>query len=159
VKALRGRLPDLFLAAVVAGLDLWTKALIRQGIPLHQDRPVIDGLLSLRHGRNPGMAFGLLARAGLPRQEVWLSVVGIVALMAIAFFLVRVPDRARMSRVALALVLGGALGNLVERLWRGYVTDFVHVFHGSWQWHDFNLADAAISVGVVLLLLGALQRR
>jgi signal peptidase II len=60
---------------------------------------------------------------------------------------------------ALWLVLGGAAGNLTDRLWRGYVTDFVHVFHGSWQWHDFSLAEVAISVGVALLVLSAAQRR
>lgn len=153
---LRGRLPDLLLAASVAALDQWTKALVRQAIPLHHERPVVAGLLSLRHGRNAGLAFGLLSGADLPYQSLWLSLAGLVCLGLLALYLLSVPERQRLPRVALSLILGGAVGNLIDRSSHGYVTDFVHVFHGTWQFHDFNLADSAITVGVVLLLLSGL---
>lgn len=145
------------LAALVAVLDQWTKSLVRQAIPLHHERPLIEGLLSLRHGRNPGLAFGVLSSADLPHQALWLSFAGLACLALLAAYLLRVPERPRLPRFALALILGGAVGNLLDRWSRGYVTDFVHVFHGTWQFHDFNLADAAISMGVVLLLLSGLR--
>jgi signal peptidase II len=159
MAALRERLPDLLLAASVAALDQWTKSRVRQAIPLHHERPLIDGLLSLRHGRNPGLAFGLLSRADLPHQSLWLAVAGLACLALLLLYMLRVPARPRLPRVALALILGGAAGNLLDRSSLGYVTDFVHVFHGTWQFHDFNLADAAISVGVALLLLSGLLPR
>ena len=156
MPAFRQRLPDLLLAAFVAVLDQWTKSLVTQAIPLHHERPLIDGLLSLRHGRNPGLAFGLLSSANLPHQSLWLTLAGLACLALLALYLLRVPERPRLPRVALALILGGAVGNLLDRSSRGYVTDFVHVFHGTWQFHDFNLADSAITVGVALLWLSGL---
>jgi signal peptidase II len=83
--------------------------------------------------------------------------VSLLALVAIAVYALRLPSEARLPRLALALVLGGAIGNLIDRLRFGYVVDFIHVYWRQHVWPDFNLADSAISTGVVLLLLDMLR--
>lgn len=144
------------LAAVVV-LDQLAKQWVRVAIDLHEHRPLIDGLLSLSHVRNRGAAFGILSEATLPQQGLLLSVVSLLALGAIAVYWLRLPIEARLPRLALAVVLGGAVGNLIDRVRFGYVVDFVHVYWGTWSWPDFNVADSAISVGVALLVLDMLR--
>jgi signal peptidase II len=107
--------------------------------------------------RNRGAAFGILSDAELPYQSALFVVLSLVALAAITLYARRLPEAARLPQLALALILGGALGNLIDRLSHGYVIDFVHVYWGQYSWPDFNLADSAISVGVCLLLLDMLR--
>jgi signal peptidase II len=99
----------------------------------------------------------VLSDASLPYQPLLLSALSLAALLAIAYYFVRLPPSARLPRVALALVLGGALGNLVDRIRLGYVVDFIHVYWRQHAWPDFNVADSAITVGVVLLILDILR--
>lgn len=152
-------LPYGGLLGAVVLLDQLTKALISGSMDLHEYVPVVDGILSLSHVRNRGAAFGVLSNAGLPHQSVLLSALSLVALVAIAVYFVRLPAAARMPRVALALVLGGAIGNLIDRVRLGYVVDFIHVFWRDHIWPDFNVADSAITVGVALLVLDVLRAR
>ena len=119
--------------------------------------PLVDGLLSLSHVRNRGAAFGLLSDWDLPYQSVLLSLLSIAALVAIALYFFRLPAAARLPRLALALVLGGAVGNLIDRVRLGYVVDFIHVYWRQHQWPDFNVADSAITIGVTLLVLDILR--
>jgi signal peptidase II len=146
----------LVLAAVVAG-DQLAKWLIVRSLDLHDHVPLVDGLLSLSHVRNRGAAFGLLSDAELPYQSVLLAVMSLAALGAIAFYFLRLPATARLPRLALALVLGGAVGNLIDRVHLGYVVDFIHVYWRQHQWPDFNVADSAITIGVTLLVLDILR--
>jgi signal peptidase II len=148
---------NLLLMAGVIGLDQATKALVVRSLDLHDYVPLVDGVLSLSHVRNRGAAFGLLSDWDLPYQSVLLSVLSIVALVAIAVYFFRLPAAARLPRLALTLVLGGAVGNLVDRVRLGYVVDFVHVYWRQHQWPDFNLADSAITIGVTLLVLDILR--
>jgi signal peptidase II len=152
-------LPYGVLLGVVVLLDQLTKALISRSMDLHEYVPIVDGILSLSHVRNRGAAFGVLSNAGLPHQSVLLSALSLVALVAIAVYFVRLPAAARMPRIALALVLGGAIGNLIDRVRLGYVVDFVHVFWRDHTWPDFNVADSAITIGVALLVLDVLRAR
>ena len=145
-------LPYLLLIAAVVGLDQLTKALVVRSIGLHDYVPLVDGLASLSHVRNHGAAFGLLSDWNLPYQSLLLSVLSLTALAAIATYFVRLPPTARLPRLALALVLGGAIGNVIDRLRLGYVVDFVHVYWREYQWPDFNVADSAITVGAGLLI-------
>jgi signal peptidase II len=149
-------LPYLLLAAAVVALDQATKAVLVRSLDLHEYVPLVDGLLSLSHVRNRGAAFGLLSDWDLPYQPVLLAVLGVLALLAIAFYFLRLPATARLPRLALALVLGGAVGNLVDRVRLGYVIDFVHAYWRHYQWPDFNVADSAITVGVTFLVLDIL---
>jgi len=150
-------LPYLLLMAAIVVLDQVTKALVVRSLALHAYVPVVDGLLSLSHVRNRGAAFGFLSDWDVPYQAVLLALLSLGALLAIALYFLRLPAEARLPRLALALVLGGAVGNLVDRLRLGYVVDFVHVYFREHQWPDFNLADSAITVGVTLLVLDILR--
>jgi signal peptidase II len=150
-------LPHLLLVLTVVGLDQASKAAVVRSLELHEYVPLVDGVLSLSHVRNHGAAFGLLSDWDLPFQPVLLSALSLLALAAIAFYFFRLPAAARLPRFALALVLGGAIGNLIDRIRLGYVVDFVHVYWRQHQWPDFNVADSAISVGVTLLVLDILR--
>jgi signal peptidase II len=143
------------MAAIVL-LDQGTKALVARSLDLHEYVPIVDGFLSLSHVRNRGAAFGLLSDWDIPYQSAVLAVLSLCALVAIAFYFLRLPAAARLPRFALALVLGGAVGNLIDRARLGYVVDFVHVYWRRYQWPDFNVADSAITVGVALLVLDIL---
>lgn len=153
---MRGRAPYLAIVAGVVVLDQLTKRAVERSIGLHESRPVIDGLLSLTHGRNPGIAFGVLSEGGLPFQAVALTVLGLVAVVVLSAYALRVPPTQKLRLTALSLVVGGAIGNLIDRVRYGSVVDFIHVYWGTYQWPDFNVADSAISVAVVLLLLEGL---
>jgi signal peptidase II len=151
------RLPCLVTMLAVLLADQVTKWLVVRSLELHEYRPLLDGLLSLSHVRNRGAAFGILSDADLPFQAAALSALSLAALVAIAIYAWRLPGAARLPRFALSLVLGGALGNLSDRLRLGYVVDFVHVYWKEFQWPDFNLADSAITVGVAILVLDVLR--
>jgi signal peptidase II len=144
------------MAAVVV-LDQATKAIVVRSLALHEYVPLVDGLLSLSHVRNRGAAFGILSDWDVPYQSVLLSALSLGALFAIAYYFLRLPRVSRLPRLALALVLGGAVGNLVDRVRLGYVVDFVHAYWRQYQWPDFNVADSAITVGVALLVLDILR--
>ncbi len=154
---MRRLLPLLVLMVGVVGLDQASKALLVHALELHDSVPLVDGLLSISHVRNRGAAFGLLSDWDLPYQPLVLAVLSIAALLAITLYFVRLPATARLPRIALALVLGGALGNLLDRVRLGYVIDFIHVYWRQHQWPDFNVADSAITVGVVLLVFDILR--
>ncbi len=150
------RLPYLLVMLGVLVLDQSTKWLVARSLELHDYRSLIDGFLSLSHVRNRGAAFGILSDADLPYQAMLFSALSLVALVAIAVYAWRLPAGARLPQFALALILGGALGNLIDRMRMGYVTDFIHVYWKTHQWPDFNSADSAITVGVTLLVLDIL---
>ncbi len=140
-------------------LDQLTKALVRAYLPLYHASEIIPGLVSLVHGRNRGMAFGVFSGGGLPRQAMLLAVVSGAVLLVVIAHWHRLSEGPALPRIALALVAGGAVGNLIDRVRLGYVTDFVHVYWGRHVWPDFNVADSAISVGIALLLVDALRPR
>jgi len=150
-------LPYVLLMTAIVLLDQGTKALVVRLLDLHEYVPLVDGLLSLSHVRNRGAAFGFLSDWDVPYQAVVLSVLSLCALVAIALYFARLPAAARLPRLALALVLGGAVGNLIDRARLGYVVDFVHLYWRRHQWPDFNVADSAITVGVTLLVLDILR--
>ena len=147
------RRPYLLLMLAVVGLDQATKWLVDRVMDLHESRVVIEGLLSLTYVQNRGAAFGVLSDAELPYQAILFSLVSILALGAIAAYAWRLPAASRLPQTALALIMGGALGNLFDRARLGHVVDFVDVFWGAHHWPAFNVADSAITVGVGLLIL------
>jgi signal peptidase II len=157
ISLLRARRPYLFVLLLVVALDQATKVLVDRTMELHESWPVIDGLLDLTYVRNRGAAFGLFSDADLPYQPALFSIVSLAALLAIAGYSLRLPARSRLPQAGLALIMGGAVGNLLDRAARGYVIDFVDAYWGAHHWPAFNLADSAISVGVVLLILDLLR--
>ncbi len=122
-----------------------------------KNRQVIEGLISLTHVRNRGAAFGFLSNADLPYQSVLFAVLSVLALGAIAAYALKLPAGQRWPQVALSLIMGGAVGNLVDRLAYGYVIDFVDVYWKHHHWPAFNVADSCISIGVGMLILDLLR--
>jgi len=145
----------LLLAAVVVVLDQAIKVLVEGALELHTPVPLLPFLnLTLTH--NVGAAFNLLSDAG--GWQRWLfSGLALGVSAFIVWWLRSIPRDRLWLPCALALVLGGALGNLCDRLARGAVVDFVDVHYLGWHWPAFNLADAAISVGAVMLVVSALR--
>jgi len=145
------------VAVVIVGVDrltkLWVLTALDRGEVIH----VIPGLLSIVHVRNPGAAFGLLAGAASPWRELALVAVSTAAVVGFVWMLNRMPRHAIAERAATAAVIGGALGNLYDRVAYGEVVDFVDVYVGNWHWPAFNVADSAITIGIVVLILQAFR--
>ena len=143
---------ELSLVAIIVALDQLTKLLVRLEIPLHDSVPVIPGFLNLVHVRNTGAAFGFLNAVDFPYKASVVAMVAALALAGIALYAARLASHERLARIGLALILGGAIGNLIDRLTLGSVVDFVDVVLGGWHFWAFNVADAAITVGVTAML-------
>jgi signal peptidase II len=155
------KLRYLLVSLAVIVLDQWTKWLVEAHLPAHSTRPVIPGLFNLTHVRNTGVAFGLFASDGSGGGGGgWLlTVLGLGALIAVGLYFWYTPSRDRVLLVALALVVGGAVGNLIDRVSSGAVTDFLDVYIGLHHWPSFNVADSAISIGIVLMAIDSFRPR
>jgi signal peptidase II len=150
---------SVFLALSL-GLDQWTKALARTHLrPLGPWNPkvVIDGFFNLRYSENPGVAFGMLQQ--MPGGKFVLTALAIAAIVLVVMYLRRTDADATRLHVALGLVGGGALGNVIDRITYGRVTDFIVWHVKSHEWPTFNVADAALCVGVGLMMLDMIATR
>ncbi|MEW6320404.1 MAG: signal peptidase II [Acidobacteriota bacterium] len=156
MSELAARRLELSAAVVIVALDQLTKALVRGRFELHDSVEVVPGLLNLTRVHNTGAAFGMLNTAEFPGKPYVIAAVAILALGGVAWFLTTVPIADRLARVGAAGILGGAVGNLIDRATAGYVLDFVDAYWRGWHFWAFNVADAAITVGVTLLILDML---
>ncbi len=147
----------LSLAVVVA--DQWSKWLVEEHLPPLASWVVLPGFLDLTHVRNTGVAFGLFAARGNLVGTLALTALGLAAMAIIGLYFHRTPSNERLLLGSLSLILGGALGNLIDRLFSGGVTDFLDFYYGGYHFHTFNLADSAITIGICLMALDALFRR
>jgi signal peptidase II len=143
--------PWLVVAIVV--VDQLAKAAIRAYVPLHDSITVIKGFLNITHVRNTGAAFGILNDVDLPYKQAIVALFAVGALVGISAFAWRLARHELTARLGLALILGGALGNLVDRVTAGAVVDFVDVVFGTWHFWAFNVADSAITLGVGAMFL------
>jgi signal peptidase II len=150
------RQPDLWIALAVVVLDQIVKAIIRREIELNESIPVIPGFFDLTRVHNTGTAFGFMNATEFPFKTVILACVAIGALAALAVYAATLPANQWLARIGLALILGGAAGNLIDRITEGYVVDFVDLYYSGWHFWAFNVADASISVGVALMILDLL---
>lgn len=141
----------LILAIIVA--DQLSKWLVTRRLPLEQTRDVIKGFFRLWHVRNSGAVWGFFNGHdnGLVPKVITFLAIG--ALLVVLFFFLRAGRGARLELFSYAFILGGALGNIIDRLRLGYVVDFLDVFVKTWHWPTFNVADSCITVGVLLLAL------
>jgi signal peptidase II len=147
---------EIVTAAAIVAADQLTKALVRPRLALHESVEVIPNLLNLTRVHNTGAAFGMLNTADFAFKTAVMIGVALVAFAAIGWYALSVPLRDRMARLGVALVMGGAVGNLIDRTTAGYVLDFVDFYFGAWHFWAFNVADAAITVGVTLMILDLL---
>jgi len=153
---LKARRFELIVAVTVVVLDQITKALIRPMLTLHESKEIIPGFLDLTRVHNTGAAFGMLNAVDFPFKTLVLSIVAAVALGGVAWYAATVPLSDRLARLGIAGVLGGAIGNLIDRATYGYVLDFVDAYWNGWHFWAFNVADAAITVGVIFMILDIL---
>ncbi|HMF79236.1 MAG TPA: signal peptidase II [Bryobacteraceae bacterium] len=153
------RYVPLVMSLLIVMGDRVTKLHIQQKFTSLDVVTLIPGWLRIVHNENPGAAFGMFAE-GNPflRGIVLIGVSALVLILVGSALLIRSPAYAApLTRFGLGSVLGGALGNLYDRIAHGTVTDFIEVFHGDWSFPAFNVADSAITVGAILLLLGVLR--
>lgn len=141
------------IAGAILVLDQLTKVLVRQQLALHESMNVIPGFLDLRYVQNTGAAFGILNAANIPFKAALMTAVALFALIAIAVYTSRLASDEPLAKLGLSTILGGACGNLIDRITAGYVVDFIDVYWGTWHFWAFNVADAAITVGAGCLIL------
>ena len=147
------RTVHFLLALLVVLLDRWTKRAVATHIAMYQHVQVIPGFFRITHVENRGAAFGLFADSPAQWKIAMLVLFSIVALVVVSALLWRNSHSMTTTGIGLALILGGALGNLWDRLLNGRVVDFLLFYIGQYQWPAFNVADSAIVVGAGLLVI------
>ena len=147
---------EVWVPLLVLGLDQFTKELVRRTLDLHASTTVIPGFLDFTHVRNTGAAFGILDGADLPYKTVLIAVIASAGLIGVAIYSASLASHQLAARIGLALIVGGAAGNLIDRIWAGYVVDFVDVYWRDYHFWAFNVADSAITIGVAIMILDML---
>ncbi len=144
----------LLVSCLIIGLDQLTKYFICKLVPLHSRQEVITGFFNIIHIRNPGIAFGLFKQFGSQFKVVSLICVSIVVLFLIVFLIIQeVKKDSLLQTISLSLILGGAVGNLIDRFRLGEVIDFIDVhWQAAYHWPAFNVADSAITVGITMMV-------
>jgi signal peptidase II len=141
----------LLFSTVIIVLDLWTKQIATESLTLY--RPIeVTSWLNMTLAHNYGAAFSFLSDAGGWQRWLFTGLALVVTVVLVAWLL-RLPANEKLTAAALSLVIGGAVGNLIDRIMNGYVVDFIDVFYQGHHWPAFNLADSAITGGVILLLV------
>lgn len=144
----------LWLSVLIVVLDQLAKAVATHYLQLHVPVAIIPGLnLTLLH--NTGAAFSMLSQAS-GWQRWFFIVLALAVSIAIVIWLANLPRHKRWMACALALILGGAVGNLWDRVVLGYVVDFIDVYYRDWHWPAFNIADSAITIGAIMLIIDAI---
>ena len=156
MTAIAVRRLELFIVLAIVVLDQVTKVLIRRSLELHESIELVPDLFAFTRVHNTGAAFGMFNTMEFPGKTLVLTGVATLALVGVAWYAVSIPLAERLARLGVACILGGAIGNLIDRATAGYVLDFVDASWRGWHFWAFNVADAAISVGVVLLILDLL---
>lgn len=149
---LTSRLRWLWLTLGIVVLDRATKAWFESQTPIGWRHSVVRNLIYLVHSRNPGIAFSVFADSASPWVRICLIVGALVVICALAWLLV-VGQGGTMACAGIALLLGGATGNVTDRIVNGGVTDFLEVWLGNYRWPAFNVADSAITIGAILLIV------
>ena len=133
-------------------VDQLTKFIISRSIGLNNSLSVIPGFFDLVHVRNKGAIFGIFSRSGSQLVHILLMLASLVALALVIYYFFKTAISEKLLKISLSLILAGALGNLIDRIFRGYVIDFLDFSIKGWHWPSFNVADSCISVGALLLI-------
>ncbi len=156
MKKRRAYFVFIFLLLVV---DQVTKTLIDRSVALFSTKTILPGFFNLVHVRNRGAIFGFLAHMDNSFIYILLTLASLTALVLVVYYFFKTPATEKLLLTALSLILGGALGNLVDRVFRGYVIDFLDFYVKNWHWPSFNVADSCISVGAFVLISVLIFRR
>lgn len=145
----------IWLTVVVVIFDQLTKYIASTTLDMSQSISVMPMFnWTLRH--NTGAAFSFLADAG-GWQRWFFAVIAVTVSTVIILWIKRLEQHEKWQAAALALILGGAIGNVIDRIWLGYVVDFIHVYYQQWHFPAFNIADSAISIGVVMIIIDSIR--
>jgi signal peptidase II len=143
----------LWIALGVVVIDQVVKAVVRPRLGLFDSVTVIPGFFSLTRVHNTGAAFGLLNAIDIPYKTAVMALVQTAALVGLAAYAATLAPGQRLTRIGLSFVIGGAIGNLIDRVTAGYVLDFFDFYWRGWHFWAFNIADASITIGVALMVL------
>jgi len=152
----RKRRLEIWLPLLVVALDQLTKALVRARLPRNSSVIVIPGFMDFTHVTNTGAAFGILNNVDFPFKAVFVSIVAMGALVAVGVYAASLAHHQLAARIGLALIIGGAAGNLIDRAIVGSVVDFVDVYWRAHHFWAFNVADSAITIGVSVMIFDML---
>jgi signal peptidase II len=147
----------IILCVLIA--DQITKIVVSRAISPYTHISVIPGFFNLTHIHNRGAIFGFFSRSGAPFVSILLTGASLAALGFVIYYFLKTPSSEKMMKISLSLILGGALGNLVDRVFKGYVVDFADFYFRQWHWPAFNVADASITIGALCLIFVLLQGR
>lgn len=143
----------LFLVFIaVLGLDQWSKLKVQHSMELYESFPVIDGFFNITYVLNPGAAFGMLAKLDERFRQAFFIVITLLAIAAVSYLMYK-EFHLKLRGLSYTLILSGAVGNFIDRIYIGKVVDFLDVYIGSSHWPAFNVADSAITVGITLLII------
>jgi signal peptidase II len=144
---------------VIVCLDQLTKIIVDRTMALYQSIPIVDGLFNLTYVRNTGAAFGIFAGSAEFFRRPFLILVSILASVFIVTLLKRLAEHEKLLIAALAFILGGALGNLIDRIVYGEVIDFLDLYWRSYHWPAFNVADSFITIGVTMTIFSLYRHK
>jgi len=146
----------IWIVVAVVLVDQVVKAVVRPRLGLFDSVSVIPGFFSLTRVHNTGAAFGLMNALDIPFKTAAMALVQTMALVGLAIYAATLAPGQRLTRIGLSFVIGGAIGNLIDRIYAGYVLDFFDFYWGGWHFWAFNIADASITIGVALMILDLL---
>lgn len=149
----------VIVSGIIILLDQITKLIVLKTMPLFQTIPIFPGFFNLTHIHNPGGAFGFLSTQTSSLQRLLFLFVSSLAVGLIFYFYNKTPREQTWLSTAFSLVFGGAIGNLIDRVRLGKVVDFLDVYIGDLHWPAFNVADSAVSIGMVIFLFHVLFKR
>jgi signal peptidase II len=147
---------EIWLPILVIAIDQLTKAIVRATLPLHSSITLLPGFVDFTHVRNTGAAFGILNSADFPFKTAVIAIVATAALIGVGMYAASLAHHQLVARIGLALIIGGAAGNLLDRVIAGSVFDFVDVYWRTYHFWAFNVADSAITIGVGIMILDML---
>ena len=147
---------EIWLPILIVVIDQITKAMVRARLPLYASRTIIPGFMDFTHVRNSGIAYGFLQGVEFPFKTVIIAMIAATAMISVGIYAAGLARHKLVARIGLALIIGGAAGNLIDRVIAGSVVDFVDVYWRTWHFWVFNVADSAISVGVAAMIVDML---
>ena len=153
---MRERRIEFILPIVILILDQVTKAIVKAKLPIYASTIAIPGLVDFTHVPNSGIAYGLLQNVNFPFKTVIIAMIAAAAMVGVGVYAAGLAHHQRIARVGLSLIIGGAAGNLIDRLVSGSVVDFIDVYWHTHHFWVFNVADSAISIGVTVMILDML---
>jgi len=143
----------VLIVTVVTILDQWSKAFAVLYLDPFYPVIVVESFFDLNLVNNRGAAFGILSNLHEPWRSTFFIVISLCAFLVMIYLYINKPEKSKLIPISLALVMGGAIGNIIDRIRFGYVVDFLHFHYRGYHWPTFNIADSCITIGVILLLI------